>query len=149
MLPLLTLEARGGEASPFLVLTNDGGGDGLCATINVGEKGKIRRLAQVTTEHSLGYIYSMFTFILGMVPEEHESKVMGMAPYCSEGKMLEIAEKFRKLIDFNLSDGGITWARSKVCHRLNTAISTLGILLKECGLTGFVEVYRCSLKKRC
>jgi carbamoyltransferase len=103
------------KTEPVLVLTNDGGGDGICATVNVGEKGRIRRLAQVTTEHSLGYIYSMITFILGMVPEEHEYKVMGMAPYCSDKKALEISKKFTSLIDFNSSNGGITWIRSKYC----------------------------------
>jgi carbamoyltransferase len=100
---------------PVLVLTNDAGGDGLCATVNIGEKGRIKRLAQVTTEHSLGYIYSMITFVLSMVPEEHEYKVMGMAPYCSEVKALEVYEKFNRLISFNNIDDGITWMRSSGC----------------------------------
>ena len=44
-----------------LVLTCDGAGDGLCATVSVGRAGKLERLASVPQVASLGNIYAMFT----------------------------------------------------------------------------------------
>jgi carbamoyltransferase len=64
-----------------LVLTCDGAGDDLCATVNVGEAGEIRRLAEIPESASLGIIYAMVTYLLGMVPNDHEYKLMGLAPY--------------------------------------------------------------------
>ena len=73
-------------ASPWpndrvLVLTCDGGGDDLSATVNIGEGGRLTRLAQIPDADSLGIIYAVVTFLLGMVPNEHEYKLMGLAPY--------------------------------------------------------------------
>lgn len=64
-----------------LVLTCDGAGDDLCATVNVGEGGEITRLAEIPESASLGIIYAMVTYLLGMVPNDHEYKLMGLAPY--------------------------------------------------------------------
>ncbi|QQS37252.1 MAG: hypothetical protein IPM56_04670 [Ignavibacteriales bacterium] len=98
-----------------LVLTNDGGGDGLCATVSVGENGMMTRLASVNVSESLGYFYSMITFLLGMVPEEHEYKVMGLAPYSHSSKHKHLLEKFRSYFRFNDVDKGITWQRTNGC----------------------------------
>jgi carbamoyltransferase len=65
-----------------LVLTHDGAGDGLCATVNVGTGFDIRVVAQTTKYHSLANcLYSGMTRHLGLKPWEHEYKIMGMAPY--------------------------------------------------------------------
>jgi carbamoyltransferase len=65
----------------ILVLTLDGGGDRLCATVNIGQSGEIERIAETSDSDSLGNIYSRTTFMLGFTPWEHEYKLMGMAPY--------------------------------------------------------------------
>ena len=80
---------------PILVLTNDGAGDGLCATVSIGEGGRLRRLAAVPESESIGNIYAMITFLMGMVPLEHEYKLMGMAPYASEKSSRVVYEQFR------------------------------------------------------
>lgn len=67
-----------------LILTNDGAGDGLCATVSLGYENKIERLAAVESSDSLAAIYCLVTKMLGFTPLEHEYKLMGMAPYCSE-----------------------------------------------------------------
>jgi len=73
----------------ILILTADGSGDGLCATVNIGENGDIKRIASTEKGHSLGNIYSRVTYMLGFVPWEHEYKLMGMAPYVyPEGQTL-------------------------------------------------------------
>jgi carbamoyltransferase len=68
----------------ILVLTNDGAGDGLCATVSLGQNGELQRIAEVDSSHSLAGIYCLTTKMLGFKPLEHEYKLMGMAPYCSE-----------------------------------------------------------------
>jgi len=99
----------------ILVLTNDAGGDWLCATVNIGRNNSIKRIAEIPVSHSVGYIYSMLTFILGMVPEEHEYKVMGMAPYAGASYTEKFYAVLDKLIEFDKSTGGITWYRTNGC----------------------------------
>jgi carbamoyltransferase len=65
-----------------LVLTLDGAGDGLCATVNVGHGDEIRQIARTTKFHSpAAWLYTGITIQQGMRAFEHEYKVMGMAPY--------------------------------------------------------------------
>ncbi len=64
------------------VLTLDGAGDGLCATVCVGEGDQMRVISQTPKFHSIAaWMYSAITAHLGLKPYEHEYKVMGMAPY--------------------------------------------------------------------
>ena len=74
-------------ASPFrdkktLVITFDAFGDGLSATISEAEGHRIRRIKAIDhKDFLLARIYRYTTLILGMKPNEHEYKVMGLAPY--------------------------------------------------------------------
>lgn len=94
----------------ILVLTNDGGGDSLCATVNIGRAGKIERLAAVHWWESVGMIYGMVTCIMGMVPLEHEYKLMGMAPYAESKGAQKVFQDLKKLLEFEGPDG-LTWRR--------------------------------------
>jgi carbamoyltransferase len=67
-----------------LVLTSDGSGDGLCATVYAGRSGTLAKVAETAAGNSIGDIYSRVTFMLGLTPHEHEWKIMGMAPYAPE-----------------------------------------------------------------
>ena len=67
-----------------LILTCDGSGDGVCATVSIGRNGTITRISETKNNASLGKIYSRITLLLGMKPLEHEYKVMGLAPYADE-----------------------------------------------------------------
>tara|TARA_Y100000590_G_scaffold466738_1_gene643140 strand:+ start:1004 stop:2227 length:1224 start_codon:yes stop_codon:yes gene_type:complete len=58
----------------------DGYGDGLNATISIGDKGSLKRIYQ-TDKCIVGRIYSHITLLLGMKRLEHEYKLMGLAPY--------------------------------------------------------------------
>ncbi len=100
--------------APVLVLTNDGAGDGLCATVSVGERGRLRRLAAVPESESIGNIYAMITFLMGMVPLEHEYKLMGMAPYAPQKQSQQVAQLFRRLLEFR-SDNPLVWERRNGC----------------------------------
>lgn len=82
-----------------LILTLDGMGDGLSATVNIGTRFKIQRIAETSFYDSLGNnLYSEITAFLGMKRWEHEYKVMGLAPY---GKWDEVIEVLRKVIRIN------------------------------------------------
>jgi len=67
-----------------LVLTSDGSGDGLCATVYTGRSGTLTKVAETEAGNSIGDIYSRVTFMLGLIPHEHEWKIMGLAPYAPE-----------------------------------------------------------------
>lgn len=97
-----------------LILTNDGEGDGLCATVNIGREGRIKRVGSVPRSESIGNLYAVVTFMLGMVPLEHEYKLMGMAPYADEGRAAAVCRKLRALFTF---EGGAPygWRRVKGC----------------------------------
>ena len=70
--------------SPFdeaLVLTTDGVGEWSTTTIGIGKKNKIEILKEIHFPHSLGLLYSAFTYYLGFKVNSGEHKVMGLAPY--------------------------------------------------------------------
>lgn len=76
-----------------LIFTNDGLGDGLCATVSRGDKNRIEREVEITAIHSLGGVYSRVTRFLGLKPWNDEYKVMGLAPYANP-------EQAKPVVDF-------------------------------------------------
>ena len=64
-----------------LVITNDGSGDAVCATVNIGVGNSLERIETISNYNSMGEFYSRITQYLGMKPMSHEFKVMGLAPY--------------------------------------------------------------------
>jgi len=83
---------------PFLVLTLDGEGDGICSTVSIVKNGKIRRIAKTTNAYSIGLLYLEVTRYLGMKPLEHEYKVMGLAPYAYKDNVKEVYELLKDFI---------------------------------------------------
>jgi len=70
--------------SPFekaAILTVDGVGEWATASFAVGEGNQIRLLKEIKFPHSLGMLYSAFTYYLGFEVNDAEYKVMGLAPY--------------------------------------------------------------------
>lgn len=92
-----------------LVITADAYGDYLAATVSIATTGTIRRIAEIPAEYSIGQLYSNVTHLVGLVPLEHEHKVMGLAPYAHrEGARVErIASRLHDL--FPIRDGAIVW----------------------------------------
>lgn len=84
---------------PVLIFTADGAGDGLSSTVNIGQNGEIKRIAESIYYDSVGNVfYSEITRYLGLKPWDHEYKVMGLAPY---GKAEYCIEQMRKIIRLN------------------------------------------------
>ncbi|MBI5375704.1 MAG: carbamoyltransferase [Candidatus Schekmanbacteria bacterium] len=70
--------------SPFeeaAILTVDGVGEWATATYGVGRGNKIEIKKEINFPHSLGLLYSAFTYYLGFKVNSAEYKVMGLAPY--------------------------------------------------------------------
>ena len=70
--------------SPFpeaAVLTVDGVGEWATASVGVGEGSELRLLEQLSFPHSLGLLYSAFTYFTGFTVNSGEYKLMGLAPY--------------------------------------------------------------------
>jgi len=87
-----------------LVFTLDGQGEGISATVNMYDNGKLSVLRRTSHEHSLGYYYSSITELLGMKPNEHEFKVMGLAPYAKRKYYGPLLSKLKSLLRIN-NDG--------------------------------------------
>lgn len=62
-----------------LVVTLDGGGDGLSGSVYVGRNGRLHKVAGVDSFHSLGNFYSYITELCGFRAEKHEGKITGLA----------------------------------------------------------------------
>ncbi|MDC3116253.1 carbamoyltransferase [Alphaproteobacteria bacterium] len=70
--------------SPYeeaLILTIDGVGEWTTTSVALGNKNEIKVLKEINYPHSLGLLYSAFTFYLGFRVNSGEYKVMGLAPY--------------------------------------------------------------------
>ncbi|PYQ56569.1 MAG: hypothetical protein DMF53_25140, partial [Acidobacteria bacterium] len=85
--------------SPFeeaAVLTLDGVGEWATTTIGVGEGNRLRLIREIAFPHSLGLLYSAFTYFTGFKVNSGEYKLMGLAPY-GEGKFTDLIR--RELVD--------------------------------------------------
>lgn len=85
--------------SPFSqsgILSIDGVGEWATTTIAKGKDNHIEILREIHFPHSLGLLYSAFTYYLGFKVNSGEYKVMGLAPYG--------APKYKDLILQNLID---------------------------------------------
>ncbi len=70
--------------SPFkqaAILTLDGVGEWATSTIGYGRDNKIKLVKQMNFPHSLGLLYSAFTYFCGFRVNSGEYKLMGLAPY--------------------------------------------------------------------
>ena len=70
--------------SPFdeaVVLTLDGVGEWATTTVAIGKKNKLEIIKEIHFPHSLGLLYSAFTYYTGFKVNSGEYKLMGLAPY--------------------------------------------------------------------
>ena len=86
-------------ASPFneaVVLTMDGVGEWATTSVAIGRGSKLETIKEINWPHSLGLLYSAFTYYTGFKVNSGEYKVMGLAPY-GEPKYAQLI--MEKLID--------------------------------------------------
>jgi carbamoyltransferase len=71
-------------ASPFAeaaVLTMDGVGEWATTSVGIGRDNRLEMHREIHFPHSLGLLYSAFTYYTGFKVNSGEYKVMGLAPY--------------------------------------------------------------------
>jgi len=93
--------------SPFheaAIVTVDGVGEWTTASIGQGDGNRVEPLSRIRFPHSLGLLYSAFTYYCGFKVNSGEYKLMGLAPY---GKPLYAGAIRKHLID--LKDDGSFW----------------------------------------
>ncbi len=84
--------------SPFeeaIILTADGVGEWATTTVAVGKQNSLEIKKEIHFPHSLGLLYSAFTYYIGFKVNSGEYKLMGLAPY---GKP-NFVDKIYKLVD--------------------------------------------------
>ena len=79
-----------------VILTADGVGEWATSTVAIGKKNKIEIRKEIHFPHSLGLLYSAFTYYTGFKVNSGEYKLMGLAPYGEP--------KYKNLIKDNLID---------------------------------------------
>jgi carbamoyltransferase len=97
--------------SPFdeaAIVTADGVGEWATTTIGTGEGNHLRLLQEVRFPHSLGLLYSAFTYYTGFKVNSGEYKVMGLAPY-GEPRYAQLI--YDNLVDINPE--GAIWLNQK------------------------------------
>ena len=85
--------------SPFeeaAVLTSDGVGEWTTSSYGVGKGGRVELTHEIRFPHSLGLLYSAFTYYTGFRVNSGEYKLMGLAPY-GEPKFVDLM--MQELID--------------------------------------------------
>ena len=109
-----------------LLFTLDGEGDGICAMVARLSGGRLTVLSTAPDYLSLGKIYHDVTGILGFKSNEHEYKVMGLAPYAKPEYCRDLVERFLAILRVNAAG---EWEGSFRSHR--------GMLLKLVELCSF------------
>lgn len=130
-----------------LVITNDGSGDNICATVSIGHEGKMERIFSIHEDESVAWYYGMVTFLMGMVPLEHEYKIMGLAPYAPEDGREISFKRFNSLIKFKPNDS-LEWHRTPGTppaaysyDYLKTLVELMRFDWVAAGLQKWVETY--------
>ena len=93
--------------SPYekaIVLTMDGVGEWATTSFAIGDKNTLTMHKEINFPHSLGLLYSAFTYYLGFKVNSGEYKVMGLAPY---GEPIYVDLIKGNLID--IKDDGSYW----------------------------------------
>jgi carbamoyltransferase len=88
--------------SPFIsaaVLTLDGVGEWTTTSVAIGKGSDLKVVKEIHFPHSLGLLYSTFTYYIGFKVNSGEYKVMGLAPYGEARYADLIREKLLKVAD--------------------------------------------------
>jgi carbamoyltransferase len=118
-------------SSPYneaIILTLDGVGEWATTTVSLGKNNKINILKEIHFPHSLGLLYSAFTYFLGFKVNSGEYKVMGLAPYGEPkfeniilDKLIDIKDdgSFRLNMDYFDYATGLTMTNNKFTKLFN------------------------------
>src|SRR5205823_2733069 len=113
---------------PVLVMTCDGAGDDISATVSIAHpQGELERIAYVSEDSSLGGIYAAITFALGLTPNDHEYKLMGLAPYAPTAGAKAVLSQLQDLFSFD--ERALGWKRSRGTPHIYHALTDVQKLI--------------------
>lgn len=103
--------------SPFekaAILTIDGVGEWATASVCLGDGKSITNLKEMHFPHSLGLLYSAFTYFLGFRVNSGEYKLMGLAPYGipDSDQVKDYIQKIKSEL-IKINDDGSIWLNQK------------------------------------
>ncbi|MBL4655614.1 MAG: carbamoyltransferase [Bacteroidia bacterium] len=127
-----------------LIITMDGAGDGLCATANIIENGKIKRISEASSDISPGTFYAEITRYLGYKRNRHEGKITGLAAYGNPNKYYSSLKEY---LHFNIEDerfSAVLNQQPAILRKLNTVRR---ILRKENTGNVYIDLFFEYLKK--
>ena len=134
------------------VLTIDSNGDYLNQTVWTAKKSKqvLHKIAE-SADCDLARIYKITTLLLSMKPDEHEYKVMGMAPYAKQEYAQEVYENvFKdilkvencKVLKKNRPEDMYTYLKNKFeSYRFDNIAGGVQILVEEISKKLFTQVH--------
>ncbi len=110
-----------------LIFTLDGAGDDASGSVSLYKNGKMSLLVRFPIKDSLGLLYSAVVDLLGMKRNEHEFKVMGLAPYAKVESGEKVYLELRKIIWFDVTT-------MKIVSDMGTVYATAFFIAKEFSL---------------
>ena len=147
--------------SPFkdaIILTLDGVGEWATTTVAVGKGNNLEIKKEIHFPHSLGLLYSAFTYYIGFKVNSGEYKLMGLAPYgdpiyvdCIKKNLIDIRSdgSFRLNMEYfgyiegdlminekfsSLFDGEARKPESTITHREMNMAASIQRIIEECVL---------------
>jgi carbamoyltransferase len=92
------------------ILTIDGVGEWCTASIGYGKGTELSIIKELQFPHSVGLLYSAFTYYLGFTVNSGEYKLMGLAPYGNpkDPQTSDFAELIKKVL-VEIKDDGSIW----------------------------------------
>ena len=107
------------EFKEALVISIDGGGDGLSFLASIANKNNLEIIAQSDLIDSVGDFYASITELLGFKPMEDEGKVMSLSSYEGEDDIdLKILDYIKELKSFKNYLGVIGYEATKSLKKL-------------------------------
>ena len=123
-----------------LIVTADAWGDDLSATLSIFDGEKINRVKEYDhKKFQLARIYRYTTLVMRMLANEHEYKVMGLAPYYSGPKTQEVEKIFEKMQSLDNLDFSFNNDIKDIYHYLNSNLKNFRFDHIASGLQSFTE----------
>lgn len=113
-----------------LIITMDGAGDGLCASANLAQGGKVVRNSGASADVSPGRLYSEVTGYVGFKRLRHEGKITGLAAYGDPDKYYKDFKKFLRFnpeteeFEFDMPERSALASKWKTFNRVVAGIQT-------------------------
>lgn len=125
-----------------LIVTADAWGDDLSGTLSLYSKdnGQIKRVKEYHhKDFQLARIYRYTTLVLRMLANEHEYKVMGLAPYYNGPMVREVEKVLDSMLQINGLDFTFNKEIKDIYHYLNTNLKNFRFDHIASGLQSFTE----------